>query len=164
MQKRKIIFGTYDTAVYGWTLTGWQLSPAEEKTDFVDIPGADGSADLSASLTGGIAKYYDRELVATFECSEGNRLSREPWTIQYADSEDKSRSNRTGDRIYDLQESTYWATAKDAELPHHLIINLGSKQQLTALQYLPRMEEGAPGSIKDYRIYVKDEPFTIVKE
>lgn len=77
MQKRKIIFGTYDTAVYGWTLTEWSLSPAEEKTDFVDIPGADGSADLSASLTGGIAKYYDRELFATFECSEGNRLSRE---------------------------------------------------------------------------------------
>ena len=55
-------------------------------------------------------------------------------------------------------------TAQGAELPHHLIINLGSKQQLTALQYLPRMEEGAPGSIKDYRIYVKDEPFAIVKE
>ena len=96
--------------------------------------------------------------------AEGNRLSREPWTIQYADSEDKSRSNRTGDRIYDLQESTYWATAQGAELPHHLIINLGSKQQLTALQCLPRMEEGAPGAIKEYRIYVKDEPFTIVKE
>ena len=104
-----------------------------------------------------IAEWY-------FLDADGNRLSREPWTIQYADSEDKSRSNRTGDRIYDLQESTYWSTAQGAELPHHLIINLGSKQRITALQYLPRMEEGAPGAIKDYRIYVKDEPFNIVKE
>lgn len=95
---------------------------------------------------------------------EGNRLSREPWTIQYADSEDKSKSNRTGDRIYDLQESTYWSTAQGVELPHHLIINLGSKQRITALQYLPRMEEGAPGAIKDYRIYVRNTPFDIVKE
>lgn len=77
MQKRKITFGSYDTAANGWTLTEWQLSPAEEKTNFVDIPGGDGSADLSTALTNGIARYYDRELVATFECSEGDRLSRE---------------------------------------------------------------------------------------
>lgn len=77
MEKRKITFGSYDTAAHGWTLTEWQLSPAEEKTNFVDIPGADGSADLSTAMTGGIPRYYDRELTAYFECSEGDRLSRE---------------------------------------------------------------------------------------
>lgn len=77
MEKRRISFGTYDTAANGWTLTGWQLSPAEEKTSYVDVPGADGSVDLSTSLTGGVATYHNRELVATFECSDGDRLSRE---------------------------------------------------------------------------------------
>ena len=77
MIKRKITFGTYDTAARGWTLAGWVLDPAEEKTNFVDKPGGDGSWDLSTSLTDGIATFNDRTLTVTLECSEGDRLSRE---------------------------------------------------------------------------------------
>ena len=84
----------------------------------------------------------------------GNRLSREPWTVRYADSEDVRRGNYTGDKVYDLQESTYWRTAKEKALPHLLVIDLGSVQTVSALDYLPRAEQGAPGSIKDYRIFV----------
>jgi hypothetical protein len=75
--KRKIIFGDYNTAVHGWTLTGWNLSPAEEKTNFMDKVGGDGSWDLSTALTDGIPRYKDRQLTATFECSEGTRMERE---------------------------------------------------------------------------------------
>ena len=77
MRKRKIIFGEYDTAAHGWTLTGWQLTAAEQKTNFVDKPAGDGSWDLSTALTGGVARYSDRSLTATFECSEGDRTTRE---------------------------------------------------------------------------------------
>ena len=77
MEKRKITFGDYNTAVHGWTLTGWTLSPAEEKTNFVDKVGGDGSWDLSTALTDGIPRYRDRQLTATFECSEGTRTERE---------------------------------------------------------------------------------------
>lgn len=77
MQKRKIIFGDYNTAVHGWTLTGWKLGAAEEKTNFVDKVGGDGSWDLSTALTDGIPRYKDRVLTATFECSEGTRMERE---------------------------------------------------------------------------------------
>lgn len=77
MQKRKIIFGDYNTAVHGWTLTGWKLSAAEEKTNFKDKVSGDGSWDLSTALTDGIPRYKDRALTATFESSEGTRLERE---------------------------------------------------------------------------------------
>lgn len=77
MQKRRIIFGDYDTAASGWTLTGWKLSAAEQKTNYVDKPSGDGSWDLSTALTDGVPKYKDRTLTATFECSEGDRMSRE---------------------------------------------------------------------------------------
>lgn len=77
MQKRKIIFGDYDTAANGWTLTGWKLSAAEEKTKFVEKAGGDGSWDLSTVLTDGIPRYKDRSMTVTLECSEGDRLSRE---------------------------------------------------------------------------------------
>jgi hypothetical protein len=78
IEKRKIIFGTYDTAEEGlWTLTGWALSDAEQKTEYLDLPGANGRLDVSTALTDGEPVYNDRTLTATFECSEGTRLERE---------------------------------------------------------------------------------------
>jgi beta-galactosidase len=86
--------------------------------------------------------------------TNGSRLSREQWTVKYSDSEDILRGNFTADKTFDLQESTYWRTAKNAELPHLMVIDLGSEQTVTGIDYLPRAEQGAPGSIKDYEIYV----------
>ncbi len=89
----------------------------------------------------------------------GKRLSREPWTVAYVDSEDTDGVNRTADKIFDLQESTYWSTATGAAYPHAVVIDLGSEQTVGGIQYLPRMEAGVPGAIKDFRIYVKGERF-----
>ena len=98
------------------------------------------------------------EIVAIAEIyaldANGKRLSREPWTTKYADSEDE-RGNHTGDKVYDLQESTYWQTSKGASFPHLLVIDLGGEQTISGIEYLPRAEQGAPGSIKDYKIYIK---------
>ncbi len=85
--------------------------------------------------------------------ASGKRISRESWVTKYADSEDAG-GNHTGDKAFDLQESTYWQTTKGSQLPHLLVIDLGSTQRVTALEYLPRAEQGAPGSVKDYRIYI----------
>ncbi len=84
----------------------------------------------------------------------GSRMSREQWTVKYSDSEDIRRGNFTVDKTFDLQESTYWRTAKNAELPHLMVIDLGSEQTVTGIDYLPRAEQGAPGSIKDYQVFV----------
>ena len=86
--------------------------------------------------------------------ADGKRLSREPWTTKYADSENEN-GNHTGDKIYDLQESTYWQTVKGAGFPHLLVIDLGSEQTVSGIEYLPRAEQGAPGSVKNYKIYIK---------
>lgn len=67
---------TYDTASYGWTLTGWTLTDPEQKTQYVEKVGGDGSWDLSTSTTDGIPRYKDRTLTATLECSEGTREDR----------------------------------------------------------------------------------------
>lgn len=78
MQKRKIVIGTYDTAAEGlWTLTGWALSKAVANEEYADVPGHNGPLDLSTVLTDGEPYYGSRELVATFESSEGTRLERE---------------------------------------------------------------------------------------
>ena len=85
--------------------------------------------------------------------AEGNRISREPWRVKYADSENEN-GNHNADKTFDLQESTYWQTQRNAEGPHLIMIDLGSEQTVSALDYLPRAEQGAPGSLKDCRIFV----------
>jgi len=100
-------------------------------------------------------KQGDRVAIAELylQNEKGQRLSREPWTCKYANSEEEN-GNHTGDKVFDLQESTYWQTEKGASTPHLLVIDLGSVQTVTALEYLPRAEQGAPGSIKDFKVYL----------
>ncbi len=100
-------------------------------------------------------KEGDRVAIAELylQGTDGKRLSREPWKTKYANSEDEA-GNNLGDKVFDLQESTYWQTEKGAAAPHLLVIDLGSVQNVTALEYLPRAEQGAPGSIKDFKIYL----------
>ena len=100
-------------------------------------------------------KEGDRVAIAELylQGQDGKRLSREPWVAKYANSEEEN-GNHTIDKVYDLQESTYWQTEKSASAPHLIVIDLGSVQTVTALEYLPRAEQGAPGSVKDFRIYL----------
>lgn len=78
MEKRRIVFGTYDTAANGlWTLTALALSGPELQSHYVEVPGRDGLLDLSTALTDGEPRYNSRELEATFESSEGTYAERE---------------------------------------------------------------------------------------
>lgn len=90
---------------------------------------------------------------------KGERLSREPWTVLYADSEDMAGVNRSADKTFDLQESTYWSTVPGTAFPHAVQIDLGATHTISGIQYLPRMESEVPGAIKNYRIYVSETPF-----
>ena len=100
-------------------------------------------------------KDGDRAAIAELylQGQDGKRLSREPWKTKYANSEEEN-GNHLGDKVFDLQESTYWQTEKSAQAPHLLVIDLGSEQTATALEYLPRAEQGAPGSVKNFKIYL----------
>lgn len=107
--------------------------------------------------------HNDREYACIAEWymldDKGQRISREPWTVPYCDDEDVETGNKAADKIFDLQESTFWSTNRGVQFPHHIVLDLGSEQRLGGFQYLPRVEQGAPESIKDYKIYVKSTPF-----
>lgn len=91
----------------------------------------------------------------------GERLSREPWTAVYADSEDVADGNRSADKVFDLQESTSWTTVAGVPFPHAIVIDLGGERNISGLQYLPRMESDAPGAIRNFRLYVSPVPFSL---
>ncbi|MBR6320390.1 MAG: beta-galactosidase [Prevotella sp.] len=100
-------------------------------------------------------KDGDRAAIAELylQGANGQRLSREPWTAKYANSEEEN-GNHTLDKVFDLQESTYWQTEKSAQAPHLMVIDLGKAHTISALEYLPRAEQGAPGSIKGFKVYL----------
>lgn len=125
---------------------GWQAVKfdAQKQGRYVAIEGLDAHDGKDQAQ---IAEIYVLD-------AAGKRLSREPWTIKYADSEDADNGNRTADKTFDLQESTFWSTVKGAKFPHVMVIDLGSTQAVSGIEYLPRAEQGAPGSIKNYKIYV----------
>lgn len=90
----------------------------------------------------------------------GERLPRELWKVEWADSEELKQGNRGADKLFDLQESTYWSTVPGVSYPHSFVIDLGSESSIGGIQYLPRMEQGAPGSVRKYNVYVRtDTPF-----
>lgn len=78
-KKRGFIFGDYDTATDGkWTITGWSFAEPEPQTKFVSVPSRTaGPLDMSTAQTDGDPTYGLRELAATFECSDGDRLERD---------------------------------------------------------------------------------------
>ena len=84
--------------------------------------------------------------------AKGNRIDRNNWVAYYADSE---KGNSTLDKMFDLQESTYWQTEKGANFPHLGIVDMGKEVTISAFEYLPRAEQGAPGSIKGFKLYVR---------
>ena len=96
MEKRKIIIGTYDTALEGlWTLTAWNLSKAVANESYADVPGHNGQIDLSTVLTDGEPYYKNREFEAVLESSEGSRLVREERINQMVNKLDGWRFNIT---------------------------------------------------------------------
>lgn len=91
--------------------------------------------------------------------ADGKPVSRESWKIVYADSEETKQGNYTADKVFDLQESTFWQTSRTATYPHQIVIDLGSEQTVTGFRYLSRAEKGAPGHIKEYKAYIKSKQY-----
>lgn len=89
----------------------------------------------------------------------GKPLSREKWKIVYADSEETRSGNRTADKVYDLQESTFWQTVDNTSFPHQIVIDLGDTYDVSGFRMLPRAEKEVPGVIKDYAVYLKETDF-----
>ena len=110
-----------------------------------------------------LSSHWNREYACIAEFylldEDGNRLNRDTWKVLYADDEDVKSGNKSADKIFDLQENTYWSTNGGVSFPHSIVIDLGKDKKISGFQVLPRVEQGAPEAIKDYRIYVKSAPF-----
>lgn len=91
--------------------------------------------------------------------ADGKPIPREHWKIVYADSEETHSGNHTADKIFDLQESTFWQTTSNTHYPHQVVIDLGKEYRITGFRMLPRAEANAPGLVKKYNVYIKKNDF-----
>lgn len=58
------------------------------------------------------------------------------------------------EKVFDLQESTYWLTKKGSAFPHCIIIDLGKQYEIGGFRMLPRAEKGAPSVSGNYQVCV----------
>lgn len=87
----------------------------------------------------------------------GEKIDRNSWKVVYADSEELVGESGGADNIIDDQPVTIWHTQWEGGStphPHHLVLDLGKVQDVSALLYLPRANN-INGRIKDYRIYAR---------
>ena len=93
----------------------------------------------------GTSNYEGNNIAAIAELdvldNNGKPVSRENWKIVYADSEETRSGNRTADKIFDLQESTFWQTVDNVAYPHQVVIDLGKEYKVTGFRILPRAEQ-----------------------
>lgn len=95
---------------------------------------------------------------------DGKPVSRQHWKVVYADSEELDAANNVATNVFDMQESTFWHTnysITKPKHPHQIVINLGEDKKITGFSYLPRAEANKTGMIKDFKVYLKMEPFKL---
>lgn len=66
---KNVTFGAVKSSDYGLILTDCEITPPDLKTTIVDIPGRQGSLDLSEALCGRV--YEDREITCSFSRKGG---------------------------------------------------------------------------------------------
>jgi beta-galactosidase len=90
----------------------------------------------------------------------GKPFPRDKWSIVYADSEENLSDDNAAENVLDGDTETIWHTrynGAEPKYPHLIVIDLGETKSIAGLRYTPRPEDGAPGRIKGYSVYVLPE-------
>lgn len=91
----------------------------------------------------------------------GAVLPRASWKVYSVDSEELTAEDGRAENALDGDRATIWHTqwgSATPSHPHSLVIDLGRETPVGGFRYLPR-PGGSPGKIKDFRFYVRREPF-----
>ena len=114
---------------------------------------ASGSS-LGADPFASIAEFFLME-------PSGKLLPRTKWKVFAVDSEELVAEDGRAENAFDGDRETIWHTqwgsAKPLH-PHALVIDLGEEVTIGGFLYQPR-QGGSPGKIKDFRFYLRQQPF-----
>jgi beta-galactosidase len=87
----------------------------------------------------------------------GQVLPRTNWKLIWVDG---AEPGHEGGNALDGQSSSTWDTPHSGTpYPHAIVIDLGQSTTVGGISYLPSSDTQFPGHIKDYKVYVSDQPF-----
>jgi len=144
------------------------LTPAQEGSFTADIQAQE--VHFAAPVTGqylclqAVNALDGKPLASIAELeafdASGQLLPRTNWKLLWVDSEE---AGREGENALDGQSSSQWDTAHSgAFFPHAMVVDLGQSAAIGGIRYLPSSDPKNPGHIKDYRVYISDQPFGLV--
>jgi beta-galactosidase len=100
--------------------------------------------------------------------ARGGVLAKSGWKILWVSSEETTGESDEAENVLDGQPATFWHTAYSQakpNYPHRIVIDLGERTTVGGIRYLPRSgSPGDPGRIKDYRVYLSDQPFGLIPQ
>jgi hypothetical protein len=88
-------------------------------------------------------------------------LAQDGWSLLSADSEETAAEDGRAANAFDGSASTLWHTRYTGGAlapPHEIQIDLGARHELTQLRYLPRQDAVDHGMVREYALYVSDDP------
>lgn len=149
--EKPVASGSFEAGA-GWKAINFEGS---QKGQYFCFEAVNGQSDSEL-----LASIAELQLIG----ADGKPISTLKWKILYADSEEITSANHAADKIFDLQESTFWqsqATGAKPGYPHQVVIDLGEQTSLKGIRYLPRSDGKTAGNIKGYRLYLKQQPFKL---
>jgi beta-galactosidase len=95
--------------------------------------------------------------------TKGQKLPRDKWSLITVDSEELLAEDGHAENAFDDDLESIWHTewgSAKPDHPHIIVIDLGQEATVGGLEYIAR-QNSAPGKIKDFRFYVREQPFEI---
>lgn len=95
----------------------------------------------------------------------GRLVPREKWKIFAVDCEETDAEDGHAENAFDDDPGTIWHTTWGSSRPahpHYIIIDMGESRQIGGFRYVPRRGD-APGKIKEFKFYVRQQAFEMVK-
>ena len=153
----------------GWALHGnWPreigaLTPGESVIVDLELENQGVAGDAVVDLGLRIHKVSSSAAIRVRGECAGSQIVPTPLA---ADSEETVGEDGAMGNVADEDPSTFWHTewySSSPGYPHWIVLDLGSEQDICSLVYLPR-QDAAVGQVKDYAVYVSDDPDTFPEE
>ncbi|GAA2815339.1 glycoside hydrolase family 31 protein [Kitasatospora sp. CM 4170] len=145
---RQATMADYDAAA-----TGWFFDPAD-RGGVLRVKAGSQSGAFTVTLPGATLP------TPTTGAGGSPALDKSAWKLVSADSQETAAENGAAANAFDGSSGSLWHTAYSggtpAELPHEIRIDLGARNAVDGLRYLPRQDGGVNGRIGRYEVYVSD--------
>ncbi len=89
------------------------------------------------------------------------KVQRSPGTWRLVRATSEQSDEGPANNAIDNNPDTYWHTRYDpnpTKVPHEIVIDLGQEETLAGFSYLARQDGGVNGRVKDFEVYLSDDP------